>query len=98
MKYKVTETYTPREVPDDPILQETWFESDSTDFFELAVAARTACYPLDVRGADVISTIRRRLMHDDVLKQMIGQEITNFRYILRCASGDWEVAAEAELT
>lgn len=98
MKYKVKETYRSRSSPKDVLYQETGFESDSTDFFELAVEARIACHPPEIRDAELVSHVRKRLTYNNVLGQLTDQEITCFTYVLDCASGEWEIVVEAELT
>ncbi len=101
MKYKVEEIYTPKDVANikhhfEPTNVE--FESDSENLFELAIQARTACHPPEVRDAELISRIHQRLGYDGVREQLEGQEISCFSFVLFGGHGEWAMTVKAELT
>ena len=97
MKYKVEETYTPKDVAYIKH-HNAEFESDSENLFELAIQARTACHPPEVRDAELISRIHQRLAHDGVREQLEGQEISCFSFVLFGGHGEWAMTVKAELT
>ena len=97
MKYTVNEVYTPEDTDLDRKRFQTEFESKSTDLFELAVQARTACHPSDSRTEETIANIRKALVNDDVLEQLEGQDHTFFDFLMFGNNGEWEISVEALL-
>ena len=97
MKYKVLETYTPDDPRADRRRKTAEFESDSTDFLELALLARIACYDKwdDEFAEETKDNIRRRLRESYVADQLADQETEGFEFTLFGNSGEWCLEVEA---
>ncbi len=103
MKYKVTETYTPEDTNRDRKHLETEFTSDSKDLYQLAVEARYACHPEELRTGDLIENIKRTLDYSRITEQFeeqletktAEQLQTSFSFIIIGSWGDWNITVEA---
>lgn len=93
MKYRVKEVYTPDDPANDRCREEFFFESDSTDIYEVAVAARAACHA-SVVSEQTMQNIKAAMNYSDVRDQLEDQELSDFTFQLFGNSGTWDMEVE----